>query len=60
MKIPEYPIEGSLIAKAHDCIAATVKQGDTVVDATIGNGHDTLFLANCVGVGVGARSKSSR
>jgi predicted methyltransferase len=26
-----------------------VKHGDTVVDATIGNGHDTLFLANLVG-----------
>jgi tRNA A58 N-methylase Trm61 len=26
-----------------------VKQGDHVVDATIGNGHDTLFLANLVG-----------
>jgi len=49
--IAEYSIEGSLIAKAHDCIATTVKPGDTVVDATLGNGHDTLFLVNCVGGG---------
>lgn len=27
----------------------TVKTGDVVVDATIGNGHDTLFLAKLVG-----------
>jgi 16S rRNA C1402 N4-methylase RsmH len=26
-----------------------VKTGDTVVDATLGNGHDTLFLAKLVG-----------
>jgi 16S rRNA C1402 N4-methylase RsmH len=26
-----------------------VKQGDLAVDATIGNGHDTVFLANLVG-----------
>lgn len=26
-----------------------VRTGDTVVDATLGNGHDTLFLANLVG-----------
>lgn len=26
-----------------------VKPGDTVVDATIGNGHDTVFLAGLVG-----------
>lgn len=26
-----------------------VKSGDAVVDATIGNGHDTLFLANLAG-----------
>lgn len=27
----------------------TVKTGDIVVDATVGNGHDTLFLAQLVG-----------
>lgn len=34
---------------AHQLVAATVDAGDTVVDATIGNGHDTLFLAGLVG-----------
>jgi tRNA A58 N-methylase Trm61 len=28
-----------------------IREGDTVIDATTGNGHDTLFLASCVGVG---------
>lgn len=27
----------------------SVNQGDAVVDATLGNGHDTIFLANLVG-----------
>lgn len=31
-------------------IAQHVKQGDTVVDATVGNGKDTLFLAKLVGI----------
>ena len=44
-------IEGSLIATAHEVVAAIVNPGDVVVDATVGNGHDTLFLANCVGPG---------
>ena len=26
-----------------------ITAGDTVIDATVGNGHDTLFLAECVG-----------
>ncbi len=34
---------------AHQLVAAAVGEGDTVVDATIGNGHDTLFLAGLVG-----------
>jgi len=33
----------------HDFISRLVKPGDKVVDATVGNGHDTLFLANLVG-----------
>ena len=28
-----------------------VTSGDVVVDATVGNGHDTVFLANLVGEG---------
>lgn len=30
-------------------IESVVQPGDTVVDATMGNGHDTLFLAQLVG-----------
>lgn len=30
-------------------IKSTVSQGDTVIDATVGNGHDTLHLAKTVG-----------
>ena len=26
-----------------------IREGDTVIDATAGNGHDTVFLAECVG-----------
>ena len=34
---------------AHDLIREFVHPGDIVIDATVGNGHDTLFLADCVG-----------
>jgi predicted methyltransferase len=34
---------------AHDVIAGHVHAGDIVIDATMGNGHDTLFLAQRVG-----------
>ncbi|MFT9820255.1 class I SAM-dependent methyltransferase [Lysinibacillus sp. NPDC056185] len=34
---------------AQQLIKDTVEEGDTVVDATAGNGHDTLFLAQLVG-----------
>ncbi|MDX1346394.1 MAG: class I SAM-dependent methyltransferase [Sedimenticolaceae bacterium] len=34
---------------AHDVIAGHVHAGDIVIDATMGNGHDTLFLAQLVG-----------
>ncbi|HQD42466.1 MAG TPA: class I SAM-dependent methyltransferase, partial [Bacillota bacterium] len=30
-------------------VAGVVSEGDTVVDATVGNGNDTLFLARLVG-----------
>ena len=29
-------------------IKLTVQAGDTVIDATAGTGHDTVFLAQCV------------
>lgn len=34
---------------SHTLLSECVGPGDTVVDATVGNGHDTLFLANLVG-----------
>lgn len=34
---------------SHEIIKNVVNQGDIVVDATAGNGNDTLFLANLIG-----------
>ena len=34
---------------AADILRRTVRDGDAVVDATMGNGHDTLFLCSLVG-----------
>ena len=34
---------------AADCLREIVRPGDTVIDATMGNGHDTLMLASLVG-----------
>ncbi len=34
---------------ARDTLERAVQSGNTVVDATMGNGHDTLFLAEQVG-----------
>ena len=34
---------------AREALERAVQAGDTAVDATMGNGHDTLFLANQVG-----------
>lgn len=34
---------------AHERLAAALRPGDYAVDATVGNGHDTLFLAEQVG-----------
>jgi len=34
---------------AKEIIESHVAEGDTVVDATLGNGHDALFLGKCVG-----------
>lgn len=40
---------GTVVDVTKKLIAAAVKPGETVVDATAGNGHDTLFLAGLVG-----------
>ena len=34
---------------ARDVLARAVEPGDAVIDATMGNGHDTLFLCEAVG-----------
>ena len=37
------------LGQSHDFILKTVREGDTVIDATAGNGGDTLFLADLTG-----------
>jgi len=39
----------SLTQQAHERLTSYLSPGDTAVDATVGNGHDTLFLARQVG-----------
>src|SRR5262245_60831687 len=34
---------------AHNAVRAVVRPGDFAVDATVGNGHDTRYLAELVG-----------
>lgn len=34
---------------AHDHLRRILKAGDSALDATAGNGHDSLFLAECIG-----------
>ena len=38
-----------LTHKAHEIVSRCLKEGNLAVDATAGNGHDTLFLAQQVG-----------
>ncbi len=33
----------------HDWVRQVIQPGEVVIDATVGNGHDTLFLAQLVG-----------
>jgi tRNA A58 N-methylase Trm61 len=44
MTAPERPT-----ARAHREVAAVLRDGDVAIDATAGNGHDTVFLAKLVG-----------
>jgi predicted methyltransferase len=37
-------------AIAHRLVAEVVRPGNLVIDATLGNGHDTIFLARLVGI----------
>lgn len=36
-------------ALAQELLRPVIRPGDRVIDATAGNGHDTVFLAECVG-----------
>lgn len=40
--------QNPLLFKAHAHIRSLLKPGDAAVDATAGNGHDALFLADCI------------
>ena len=39
----------SLVKRAHQCVAEVLGPGDIAIDATMGNGYDTFFLADRVG-----------
>ncbi|QYK66317.1 class I SAM-dependent methyltransferase [Paenibacillus sp. S02] len=39
----------SVLSYAHQLVAARVQPGDTAIDATVGTGTDTLFLAKATG-----------
>lgn len=39
----------SALEFSHELLSEAVNAGDTVVDCTMGNGHDTLFLSDLVG-----------
>lgn len=43
------PSQLSLVKQAHNALADIIFDGDCAIDATVGNGHDTLFLARRVG-----------
>ncbi|MCQ8117452.1 tRNA (mnm(5)s(2)U34)-methyltransferase [Methylomonas rosea] len=41
----------SLLETAHDIVSSYLEPEDIALDATLGNGHDTVFLARCLGIG---------
>jgi len=47
MAIPDHPSRPTELA--HLLLQGHLSEGDLVIDATAGNGHDTVFLARCVG-----------
>ena len=47
MATPDQPPRPT--ALAHLLLERVISEGDLVIDATAGNGHDTVFLARCVG-----------
>ncbi|MEZ6127953.1 MAG: FAD-dependent oxidoreductase [Planctomycetaceae bacterium] len=46
---PENQRARPLTQQAQDAVASVLQPGDTVVDATVGNGFDTCFLSRSVG-----------
>ena len=46
----KYRTNISLVNAAHQFSQAKIEHGDVAIDATVGNGHDTVFLAKQVGV----------
>lgn len=38
-----------LTERAHQIVRDVLRPGDVAIDATVGNGHDTRFLIDCVG-----------
>lgn len=48
MKVGKFMLKG-IIPYAHHLLDNSIENGDIVVDATCGNGNDTLFLASLVG-----------
>jgi tRNA A58 N-methylase Trm61 len=47
MATPDQPPRPTELA--HLLLQRVISEGDLVIDATAGNGHDTVFLARCVG-----------
>ncbi len=39
----------NILTYAHTLLRESLKEGDIAIDATCGNGHDTLFLSQTVG-----------
>jgi len=39
----------SITSEIHRFLSNRIRHGDNVIDATLGNGHDALFLANVIG-----------
>ena len=39
----------SILTFAHSLLKKAIQDGDIAIDATVGNGHDTVFLCNLVG-----------
>ncbi|MFC3874047.1 class I SAM-dependent methyltransferase [Neisseria musculi] len=41
----------NILPFAHHLLRSSIRPGESVLDGTAGNGHDTLLLAQCVGAG---------